>query len=55
METDQGKLFFDTKGNRIKEKELSKAHFDQFSRTGPWRDFLQEAMAIYYSMKEPMR
>jgi hypothetical protein len=54
-DTDQGKLFLDKKGNCIKEKELSKTHFDQFGRSGPWRDFRREAMAIYYSMKEPMR
>lgn len=55
-ETDQGKLFFDKKGNYIEERELSKTHFDQFGLTDPWRDLLRlrEAMAIFYSMKEPM-
>jgi hypothetical protein len=54
-ETDQGKFFFDNKGNCIKEKELSKTHVDRFGLTGSWRDFWREARAIYYSMKEPMR
>jgi hypothetical protein len=52
-ETDQGKFFFDNKGNRIKERELSKAHVDQFGRAGPWRNFFREAMEIYSVMKEP--
>lgn len=55
METDQKKLFFDSKGNHIKEKKLFKAYFDKFGRTSPWGDFLREAMAIYYFMKEPIR
>lgn len=42
-------------GAIIGQFRLSKAHFDQFGRTGPWRDFLREAMEVYYSMKEPMR
>jgi hypothetical protein len=52
-ETDQGKFFFDNKGGSVGERELSKAHTDQFGRAGPLSTNFREAMEIYNFMKEP--